>query len=183
MSMISKTAQARLAALVIAFTFMSVVSTGTGWAATQTAAEKLVAKKAAIIANMHKKASKALVTSAQDKIFARYFTGHTEAKASIEKLSLNVQRRFHVEEMCLIDPNGHEISRIVADKIAPDEDLSTEEAAAPFFAPGFAQKHRHTHVAYMSPDADKWVIAYVTPIVVAGKKEAILHYEHTVEAY
>jgi hypothetical protein len=36
---------------------------------------------------------------------------------------------------------------------------------------------------YMSPDVNRWVIAYVTPIEVDGEKKAILHYEHELETY
>ena len=59
-------------------------------------------------------------------------------KQKIDSISLNVQRNFHVEEMCLTNPHGSEISRIVGKEIAYN--LSNEEAGAGFFAPGFAQK-------------------------------------------
>jgi hypothetical protein len=35
----------------------------------------------------------------------------------------------------------------------------------------------------MSPDANKWVLAYVTPVVVGGDNKAILHYEHGLNVY
>lgn len=146
--------------------------------------ESVVAKKAAIVEIMHRKARKALVNAAQDRTYGEYF-GHSRSdgerdaiKGRIDRISLRVQSRFHVEEMCLIDPEGAEISRIVGNQIA--DDLSDEEAQAIFFAPGFAQGHRqvHTSPAYISPDVDKWVVAYVTPVVTEGQKRAILHYEH-----
>lgn len=150
--------------------------------------DTLVAKKAAILASMHKKAKKALVNSAQDEAFHEYFVSHEagrrhELKKRIDRISLTVQSRFEVEEMCLIAPNGSEISRIVGDKIALD--LSHEEASAPFFAPGFAQKPRTTYVSpiYMSPDADRWVLAYTTPIASEGHVHAILHYEHGLDSF
>ncbi|MCB0058534.1 MAG: hypothetical protein KDE45_15965, partial [Caldilineaceae bacterium] len=91
--------------------------------------------------------------------------------------------RFAVEEMCLIDPAGSEISRIVGDRIA--HDLSQDEARASFFSPGFDTPRRNVYVspAYISADVDKWVVAYVTPVVVADKKRAILHYEHGLDIY
>jgi hypothetical protein len=149
------------------------------------AVKSLAAKKVAIVSRLHKKASKALVNFAQDKVFGQYYGGDKSVKAAIEKLELRVQSKFHVEEMCLIGENGHEVSRIVADMIAPDSDLSTEEASAPFFKPGFAMAAKKVYIspAYMSPDADKWVVAYVTPIVAGGKKPAILHYEHGLDVY
>ena len=145
----------------------------------------LVAKKAAIIGRLHKKASRSIVNFAQDKIFDRYYGGDTSAKGQIDKLELRVQSDFQVEEMCLIGKNGHEVSRIVANAVAPDEDLSTEEASAPFFAPGFAAAPKRVYISpvYMSPDVDKWVIAYVTPISFGGEKPAIMHYEHGLDVY
>lgn len=155
-----------------------------------TSAESLVAKKASIISKMHKKAKKALVNSAQDKIFATYFNASDNAtkqqsKTSIESLTLNVQSKFHVAEMCLIAADGIELTRIVGNEIAPDSDLSPDETGAIFFAPGFAKKQKEVLVSptYMSPDALAWVISYVTPIVIDGKTTSILHYEHGLNVY
>lgn len=150
----------------------------------------LAAEKAAILSNMHKKAKRALVNAAQDEAFPRYFTAHdhgakSDAKSRIEQVTLTVQSNFHVEEMCLISKDGPELTRIVGREIAPDSDLSPDESAASFFAPGLATKPRRAYVSnpYMSPDANRWVLAYVTPVVVEGGKEAILHYEHGLDAY
>ncbi len=148
----------------------------------------LVAEKAAILELLHRKAKKALVNAAQDSSFSEYFTAHSNdgrsrIKERIDQISLNVQNRFHVEEMCLINLEGAEVSRIVDKEIA--DDLALDEADAPFFKPGFEQKPRKVYISptYLSPDAGKWVIAYVTPILVANEKKAILHYEHTLAVY
>lgn len=147
-----------------------------------------VAKSNAILSSMNKKAKKALVNAAQDNTFEKYFTTRDddhkhELKEKIDEISLNVRDSFHVEEMCLIDPNGAEISRIVGSKIA--HDLSNEEASADFFAPSFAQRPRTVYQSpiYMSPDVHKWVVAYVTPVVAENQKRAILHYEHGLDVY
>jgi hypothetical protein len=147
-----------------------------------------VARKAGALSLLHQKAEKALVTAAQDVTFRQYFEAKTNAERMrlrnrIDRIGLAVQKRFAVEEMCLIDPSGTEISRIVGRQIAYD--LSTEEASANFFAPTFAAEPRHVHMApiYMSPDAHRWVVAYATPVVADGKKEAILHYEHGLNFY
>lgn len=152
--------------------------------------QSFVTKKAATLENLHSKAKRALVNAAQDRAFEAYFHAHDDtnrhaAKQRIEQVSLATQRRFQVEEMCLIDPTGTELARIVGDEIAPDADLSTEEAQADFFKPGFAERPRRVYVTnpYMSPDADKWVLAYVTPVMADDKKKAILHYEHGLEVY
>lgn len=150
--------------------------------------EALVAKKAAILEAMHRKAAKALLLSAQDESFRNYFLAHSalekgQIKERIDQISLVVQSRFDVEEMCLINRDGAEITRIVSNRIA--HDLALDETGAIFFEPGFALKPRTVYVSplYVSVDADKWVIGYVTPIEVNGEKPAILHYEHSLEVY
>jgi hypothetical protein len=147
------------------------------------AVEALVAKKSAIIEMMHGKARKALVTAAQDDRYREYFVAgsadeRARVKAEIDRISLQVQADFHVEEMCLIDPHGAEISRIVKNSIAYD--LATNETENVFFAPSFALRPRTVYISplYISQDANKWVLGYVTPIVVDNVTKAILHYEH-----
>ncbi len=157
-------------------------------AADEDALRAFVARKAGVLELLHGKAEKALVTAAQDQTFGQHFHAHSEeARAAlrgrIDQIALAVQRQFAVEEMCLIGENGAEISRIVGNEIAYD--LATNEADAIFFKPGFAQEPRTVYISpiYMSADALRWVTAYVTPIVVAGEKEAILHYEHGLDFY
>ena len=87
--------------------------------------DALAKRAAAAIERLHHNASKALVTAAQDRRFSEYFQtsahDHREQlKSQIDHISLSVQERFHVEEMCLIDIGGAEISRIVGRKIASD---------------------------------------------------------------
>ena len=153
--------------------------------------KSLVAKKAAIVRNMHEKATRAIVQVAQDPAFLDYFEAahvkdhqrETEAKTRIDHISLAAQKKFQVEEMCLIDATGVEISRLVQNQIAYD--LSSSEADNAFFAPSFKRKPRTTYIvpSYLSADVAKWVVAYTTPIEFAGKSAAILHYEHGLDVY
>jgi hypothetical protein len=144
-----------------------------------------LAMRVSIIKRFHQKNAKNLVNAAQDEMFKKYFLAKSEKekqeiKKSIDQHSLAVQARFKVDEMCLIDNNGQEISRIVFKEIAPDADLSSEEASAPFYKPGFSAKLKKVHVEkpYMSADSLRWVMAYATPIVLDnGSKPAIYHYE------
>ena len=152
--------------------------------------KSLLAKKVAILTNLHQKAEKSIVNSAQDKIFSDYFSGASEAdkkalKQKIDALSLNVQANFQVEEMCLITDKGQEVSRIVGKKVAPDADLSADEASSPFFKGAFTKEAKQVYISptYLSADADKFVVAYTTPIMGGGKKAAILHYEHGLNVF
>lgn len=167
---------------------LAILLAGNSAHATEQSSKALVAKKAAIVELMHSKARKALVTAAQDSRYRDYFTSQTDEerarlKGDIDTISLKVQSHFHVEEMCLIDPTGTEISRIVGNAIA--HDLDTGESDNVFFEPGFKLKARTVYISpvYISGDADKWVVAYVTPIVVDGDTKAILHYEHSLTIY
>jgi len=144
-----------------------------------------LAMRANLLEKFNKKHERALVNAAQDEAFKKYFKAASndekaKLKAEIEQLSLSVQAKFKVDEMCLIDKKGQEISRIVFKEIAPDADLSPEEGSAPFFSPAFAKKARKVYVSepYMSADSLRWVVAYVTPIVLEdGSKPGIYHFE------
>ncbi len=96
-----------------------------------------------------------------------------------------MQKRFDVDEMCLIADSGVELSRITFNKVAPDADLSPDETGAPFFDPSFKMPHRKAHVEspYMSADSERWVVAYATPIMANGSKKGILHYEIPMSFY
>jgi hypothetical protein len=130
----------------------------------------------------------ALVTTAQDRVFAEYFGADApeekaRLKARIDQVALGVQARFQVAEMCLIGRRGSEISRIVGRAVA--DDLDPDETGNPFFAPAFLQQPRTVYVAppYLSDDAHAWVVGYATPIAVGDAAPAILHYEHRLDAY
>src|SRR3954467_2995901 len=147
----------------------------------------LAARKAAVIALMHEKAKRALVTAAQDRVFAEYFGADApeekaRLKARIDQVALGVQARFQVAEMCLIGRRGSEISRIVGRAVAGD--LDPDETGNPF-APAFLQQPRTVYVApsYLSDDAHAWVVGYATPIAVGDAAPAILHYGHRLDAY
>lgn len=170
--------------------FLSCAAIPAGGAAQTGAAmlEHVVAEKAAIIGSMHRKAKKALVRAAHDRRISAYFLAanaeeRAAIKRSIDQILLAVQRRFHVEEMCLIDPTGTEISRIRGDRIAFN--LDKNESSQIFFAPAFNKRQRKVYVSpiYLSADAAKWVVSYATPIVVDGRKRAILHFEHGLTVY
>ncbi|MFM9842072.1 MAG: cache domain-containing protein [Dongiaceae bacterium] len=148
----------------------------------------LVAKKAALLTDLHQRISFSLVTVAQDQAYKDYFREQDAARREellkrIDQISLNAQSRFKVDEMCLIGADGGEISRIVDSVVAYD--LSPDETGAVFFAPGFAQPDRGVYVSppYLSPDTEFWVVGYATPILVDGEMQAILHFEHRIDVF
>ena len=101
-------------------------------------------------------------------------------KQDLEHWIYNFQNKFSVDETCLIDTSGQEHARLVLTKIAPDDNLSPNESSAPFFEPTFTKKYDEVHVQYpyVSPDTNRWVFAYASPIELGnGQKPAIFHFE------
>jgi signal transduction histidine kinase len=160
----------------------------------------LVKFKEKEIQTLHDRASEDLVFAVQNPRFVEYFE-LPETKAGnvydengviqftptqqkilneLDDWIFNFQNKFTVDETCLIDTAGQEHTRLVFSEIAPDEDLSSEESAAPFFEPSFKTNKGSVHhqYPYVSPDSGRWVFAYTTPIVLDdGTKPAFYHFE------
>ena len=91
-----------------------------------------------------------------------------------------------IGEACFIDRSGAENARVVAGEIAPQDDLSMDESANPFFAPSFAVPVGEAHQSepYISPDTKEWVVSVATPIRTEdGIKRAIAHFEVTIDSF
>jgi diguanylate cyclase (GGDEF)-like protein len=86
-----------------------------------------------------------------------------------------------LDEACFIDSTGKEICRIVHDELAAEEDLSSEEDRSIFFKEAFGMKEGMVYQGrpMISEDTERWVLPNATPIVVDGRKAAILHFEVT----
>ncbi len=152
------------------------------------------------ISAFHEKAGSELVFALNYPVFKEYFSlretrsgnrynskktiqfspEQQRLKHKIDDWTLFVQSKFPVEETCVIDRTGQEHSRITLRQVAPDDDFSSEENAAPFFDPTFRLGKGEVHVEYpyMSADAKKWVFAYTSPIVLDdGSKPGFYHFE------
>ncbi len=104
-----------------------------------------------------------------------------EAMAYLEELYPN-----RISEACLINSDGHELARVVEGTVAPPEELSHEEASAPFFAPTMELPAGRVHQAlpYVSPDTGLWVISNSTPMVGAsGRPWGLVHFEVALESF
>jgi len=152
------------------------------------------------IETLHSRASEDLIFTLKNPKFVEYFelseskAGNVydengvlqftekqrELKRELERWTFHFQNKFDVDETCLIDFSGQEHTRLVLTKIAPDEDLSPEEASTPFFEPSFMKQRDEVHVQYpyVSPDTERWVFAYTSPIQLDnGQKPAFYHFE------
>ena len=152
------------------------------------------------IETLHSRASEDLVFTLKNPKFVEYFElpetkagnvydengvlqfteKQNELREELESWIYHFQNKFDVDETCLIDFSGQEHARLVLTKIAPDEDLSPEESSAAFFEPSFMKQRDDVHVQYpyVSPDTERWVFAYTSPIQLDnGQKPAIYHFE------
>ncbi len=91
-----------------------------------------------------------------------------------------------ISEACLIGSDGHELARVVRGVVAAPEELSHEEAEAPFFAPTLALPQGRVYQAapYLSPDTDEWVISNSTPMTgESGEPWGLVHFEVSLESF
>jgi signal transduction histidine kinase len=171
-------------------------------AITHSAMQKMTAtlqEKKNQVETLHARATEDLVYTLKNPLFEEYFDlpetksgdvykdgvlQHTQKqrdlKEKLEHAIYNFQEKFQVDETCLIDTSGQEHARLVLTKTAPDGDLSSEESGASFFTPSFQMEKYQVHVQYpyVSPDTNRWVFAYASPVVLGdGQKPAIFHFE------
>jgi len=155
--------------------------------------------------NLNARASEDLLFAVKNPVFVKYFElPDTKAgniykndvlqftpqqrtlKNELDQWIYNFQNKFSVDETCLIDRTGQEHTRLVMKKIAPDSDLSYEESASPFFKPSFQKNIDEVYLQYpyFSPDTERWVFAYTTPIVLNdGSKPAFYHFEIPLKSF
>jgi diguanylate cyclase (GGDEF)-like protein len=140
------------------------------------------------INNLTDRAAASLLIARQNPSFDRFYgadapseSSRQDALADIQRTILYLQRVFAIDEICVIRANGVEDARCVQGTLAGVNDLSSDEADNPFFAPTLAledgEVYRSTE-PYMSPDTDRWVVAHATPIILAdGRRVGLLHFE------
>ena len=161
--------------------------------------KSVMSQKSQEIESLHARASEELVLTLKDPLFVEYFElpetkagnvyeddilqftdKQNEIKSDLEQLIYLFQIKFDVDETCIIDRSGQEHTRLVLSRIAYDEDLSPDEEFAPFFEPSFEKNldEVHNQYPYVSPDTERWVFAYTSPVVLGdGQKPAFFHFE------
>jgi len=127
---------------------------------------------------------KDLLIASKNTAFTMYFLDHAKHVywASEQEKTLRHLRGIYpdiIDEACYIEASGDEVSRIVLDTVTPHTELSSNEERTAFFADAFKMEEGEVFQGRptISEDTHRWVIPNATPIVVAGKKAAILHFE------
>jgi methyl-accepting chemotaxis protein len=125
-----------------------------------------------------------LLIAADNSAYQDWFS-HPEDRAALHPridaalVSLHSLYPDLVDEACFIDARGPELARQVSGQPAPTAELSSDESGNPFFAPTFRLGTGQVWQAspYISPDSQRWVVSNSTPIVVAGRDVATVHFE------
>jgi diguanylate cyclase (GGDEF)-like protein/PAS domain S-box-containing protein len=110
-----------------------------------------------------------------------------EDRGRIDAALTYIGERYRVDETCLILANGTELGRWDHGHTAAVDDLSTEELINnPGVAPALALPDDTVHLSapYVSPDTERWVTAFLTPIVTDGGRAAgVLHFEIPIQYF
>ncbi|OGQ58939.1 MAG: hypothetical protein A3J24_08325 [Deltaproteobacteria bacterium RIFCSPLOWO2_02_FULL_53_8] len=125
-----------------------------------------------------------LVIASRNAAFVMYYTepGNRAKWLSEQHKTLRYLHSIYpdmIDEACFIDVSGQEISRIVFDDIAKQDELSSEEDRTSFFHGAFKMNDGEVFQALptISEDTRRWVLPNATPVVVNGRKQAIFHFE------
>jgi GGDEF domain-containing protein len=141
---------------------------------------------ASTIESLFDEASKDLLLASQSSAFRMYFKepGKKGYWLAEQQKTLKHLRSIYPEildEACFIDSTGQEICRIVHDELAKEVDLSSEEERSTFFKEAFGMEEGMVYQGrpMISEDTERWVLPNATPVMVDGRKAAILHFEVT----
>jgi len=161
--------------------------------------------KSSEIESLHNKASEDILFAVKNPVFINYFElpeskhltfnadgvvqfsdRQRQLKSEMEQWISYFQSQFKVDETCVVDITGQEHARLVLGEIAPDTELSSEEAQTPFFKPTLQLSEGQVHIEkpYVSPDTNRYVFAYATPIVLPdGSKPGFFHFEMPINIF
>lgn len=131
-------------------------------------------------------AQKDLLIASRNTAFSMYFLDPANRTHWVreQQKTLKYLRTIYpdmLDEACFIEAGGREVARIVFDDISHQQELSSDESRSEFFRKAFlvGEGEVFQGAPSISEDTHRWVLPNATPIVVNGRKEAILHFEIT----
>lgn len=134
-----------------------------------------------------------ILTASRNPAFAGVFTDQKRKEFWTSEVQNTLQHLTGtftgmIDEACFIGNSGAEMARVVFDELAPDDDLSPDETGAIFFTPTMTLEEGRLHISppYLSPDSERPVIAFATPLQAADQnadqsKVGLLHMEVALE--
>ncbi|MBI5492904.1 MAG: diguanylate cyclase [Deltaproteobacteria bacterium] len=142
------------------------------------------------IENHFSEAGKDLMVASQNAAFRMYLLDPANRSNWVkeQQKTLKHLRGLYpdiIDEACFIDSTGQEISRIVFDQIAQEGELSSDEERSSFFKSAFDMDEGEVYQGKptISEDTKRWVLPNATPVIINGKKAAILHFEVTMSHF
>lgn len=127
---------------------------------------------------------KDLVIASKNTAFTMYFLEPLNKRYWIKEQQKTLQhfRKIYpdiIDEACFIEASGQEISRIVLDEVSHEHELASDEDRSIFFKEAFLLGDGEVYQGKptISEDTHRWVLPNATPIIVNGRKAAILHFE------
>ncbi len=154
---------------------------------TMTEMETRVRDKKNLLTQQVEKFRQILLTTSRNPAFTRYYTAadpaereawRREAERAIGFLTGTFKGM--IDESCFIHGTGAELARVTFGEPAPASDLSPDESGSVYFRPTMdaAPGQVVTVGPYVSPDSNRPVLAFATPIAdETGRKLALLHME------
>lgn len=140
----------------------------------------------ALVEDYFEQSQKDLLVASKNTAFAMYFLDPAGQAHWVreQQRTLRYLRGMYpdmLDEACFIEAGGREVSRIVFDDVSHHHDLSSDESRAEFFIKAFLVEEGEVFQGrpIISEDSHRWVLPNATPIMVNGRKAAILHFEVT----
>lgn len=141
---------------------------------------------AGLVEDYFEQSQKDLLVASQNTAFSMYFLDPAGRARWVkeQQKALKYLRVIYpdmLDEACFIEASGKEVSRIVFDDVSHSHALSSDEGRSEFFVKSFLVKEGQVFQGrpVISEDTHRWVLPNATPVVVNGRKEAILHFEVT----
>lgn len=139
-----------------------------------------------LVEEYFEQSQKDLLIASRNTAFSMYFIDPSDRARWVreQQKTLTYLRTIYpdmLDEACFIEASGKEVSRIVYDEISHSHDLSSDESRSEFFKKAFLVEEGEVFqgAPTISEDTHRWVLPNATPIVVDGRKAAILHFEIT----
>lgn len=139
-----------------------------------------------LVENYFEQSQKDLLVASKNTAFSMYFLdpGGRAYWIREQQRTLRYLRGVYpdmLDEACFIEAGGREVSRIVFDDVSHSHALSSDESRSEFFIKAFLEEEGSVFQGkpIISEDSHRWVLPNATPIMVNGRKAAILHFEVT----
>ncbi len=128
-----------------------------------------------------------ILIASQNTAFTMYFIDSGNRKKWVREQEKTLRHLHEIyadmlDEACFIESTGKEVCRIIHDRIAREDELSSGEDRNEFFREAFKMNEDEVFQGrpVISEDTKRFVIPTSTPIFVNGEKAAIFHFEITV---